>query len=239
MEPLELELLLRAIDSLYDRAIMQHFLQALVGQGLRVIARSEDTLFEHVVPEVSLAAQQAVEAFLERRQPDLRLIAYFLGDLRLEVWFTIEPQEGRISFLIDHEHFNGSDEGRAAFEKLLAVLKETYAHWHPFYGYEIYHGGVHPDQTAIQATHEIQHIYTINFLGPEIVEKLGRERILSAPAWRNEPLDDGGVLLIPDNTYYLHIPFAYKRLATALGLQTPQAPGEEWLEDIYDDPAAW
>jgi hypothetical protein len=52
-------------------------------------------------------------------------------------------------------------------------------------------------------------------------------------------LDDGGIVLVPDNTYSLHIPFAYKRLTVAFGLQTPQAPGEEWFEDIYDDPALW
>ena len=80
------------------------------------------------------------------------------------------------------------------------------------------------------ATYKVHHLYIINFLSPEIVAKLGRERLLNSPAWRSELLDDGGVLLIPDNMTDIAAPFSLKQVADILDLQTPQAPDEEWYE---------
>lgn len=241
MEPLIFDLFLRSVAGLYDQVTVQRYLALLVelGYHLRVL---EDGISRHDrEPEITSRAQQAVDEYLEQRQARLQLHASYLRGLDIELWIFLEPEKGRISFSVDHEQFNGSDEGRAAFLSLLDMFKSTYEHWHAFYGYQWYQGeeeeGVQPDRETVLETQEIHHVYTINLLGPEIVEKLSRERVMDAPAWRNEPLADGGVLLIPDNTYYLHIPFAYKHLAVALGLQTPQAPGEAWVEDIYDDPA--
>lgn len=39
-------------------------------------------------------------------------------------------------------------------------------------------------------------LYEYNVFRPETVEKLGRERVLSAPAWYVEELDSGGVFLV-------------------------------------------
>ncbi|WP_448600889.1 hypothetical protein [Thermoflexus hugenholtzii] len=39
-------------------------------------------------------------------------------------------------------------------------------------------------------------LYWANFFGPPYVQKLGREKILKAPAWRIEELPDGGLLYI-------------------------------------------
>jgi hypothetical protein len=41
-------------------------------------------------------------------------------------------------------------------------------------------------------------LYECNVFGPELVERLERERVLSAPAWRVTPLGDGGVMVIPN-----------------------------------------
>jgi hypothetical protein len=39
--------------------------------------------------------------------------------------------------------------------------------------------------------------YWMDFFGPELVQNLGgRDRVLNAPAWKTEPLQDGGVLLL-------------------------------------------
>ncbi len=240
MVPLELELFLRIAENLYNREMVQSYLQLLVRLGFRVITQDEDEVYQQAVPEVSLLAQQGVEAYLEQRQISLGLIAYYLGDLTIEIWFTLKPQEGVIYFMVEQEHFNGSDEGRAAYIALLGMFKETYTFWHPFYGYQLFNGGdkegVQPEREALLATHDIHHLYIINFLSPEIVATLGRGRLLNAPAWRCELLDDGGVLLIPDNMTDITAPFSLKRVADILGLQTPQDPGEEWFEDIHDDP---
>ncbi len=239
MVPLQLDLFLRIAESLHNREMVQRYLQLLVSLGYHLRVLREENVSDNAAPEISLMAQQALEAYLTRQQANLHLHASYLGRLRIEMWITFNSEEGILSFSVDHEHFNGSDEGRAAFGALVEMFKATYAYWHPFYGYEWYDGEPKAARVALLVTYDIHHLFSINFLGPEIVEKIGRERILSAPAWRNELLDDGGVLLIPDNVYGSHIPFAYKRLALALGLQTPQDEGEEWFEDIYDDPALW
>ena len=44
----------------------------------------------------------------------------------------------------------------------------------------------------------INSIANINFLCPKKVEEIGREKLLSAPAWKIEELSDGGILLIVD-----------------------------------------
>ncbi len=239
MVPLELDLFLRLTDALYNRELVLGYLQLLVRLGYGVRVFREKDRYRDAVPEVSSGAQKAVDDYLTQRQELLELRVYYLGGLTIEMWMFFKPKEGRILFTVDQEHFNGSDEGRAAFLALVEMFKATYSYWHPFYGYEHWDGEADITQATLLATQKIHHVYRINFLGPELVEKLGQERVLNASAWRKEPLDDGGVLLIPDNTYGSHIPFAMKRLAVALGLQTPQDPDEEWVEDIYDDPAEW
>jgi len=42
----------------------------------------------------------------------------------------------------------------------------------------------------------LKYIYSINIFGPEIVKKIGREKLLSAPSGKTEELMDGGILLM-------------------------------------------
>ncbi|VVB99998.1 Uncharacterised protein [uncultured archaeon] len=44
------------------------------------------------------------------------------------------------------------------------------------------------------------HIAWLTFFGPELVKKFGREKLLSAPAYKIELLSDGGILLISGPT---------------------------------------
>lgn len=43
---------------------------------------------------------------------------------------------------------------------------------------------------------QVPHIYWANYFGPAHVAKLGRERLMAAPAWSVEQLDDGGILYV-------------------------------------------
>jgi hypothetical protein len=75
-------------------------------------------------------------------------------------------------------------------------------------------------------------LYFINLFGPELVNKLGRDRLLSAPAWKIEELDDGGIFLVP--TEHIAVSgggYSLLRVARHLGMETPQAPDEEWEEN--------
>lgn len=243
MEPLKVDLLLRIADVLYDRETVQRFFQLLVEQGFRVIAPEEDIIYQRAVPEITSLAQQQIEVYLTQRQTALEMATYFLRGLKIEILIWLKPEQGVISFLVEQEDFYGSEEGRAAYMRLLDLFKNLYTFLHPFYGYEVFSAdaveGVRPDRSALLATHEIHHLYNINFLGPEIVAKFGRERLLNAPAWRKELLADGGILLIPLDLTGSVVPFGFKRVAVNLGLQTPQAPGEMWEEDKYTDPSLW
>ena len=42
----------------------------------------------------------------------------------------------------------------------------------------------------------ILRIWWLNFFGPKLVEKFGREKLLSAPSWKTEELSDGGIMLV-------------------------------------------
>ena len=78
--------------------------------------------------------------------------------------------------------------------------KKVYALINPYYGHGDYAPYVTKTVDAIQhisKEHEIiPMIYWLNFLGPDFVNLIGREKILKAPFWKIEEFRDGGLLLI-------------------------------------------
>jgi hypothetical protein len=45
-------------------------------------------------------------------------------------------------------------------------------------------------------------IFWANFFGPTYAEKFGRKFLRGAPGWKNEELDDGGILYVVTECYY-------------------------------------
>jgi hypothetical protein len=43
---------------------------------------------------------------------------------------------------------------------------------------------------------QLPHIYWANFFSPAYVEQLGRDRLMNAPGWKKESLNDGGLLYV-------------------------------------------
>jgi hypothetical protein len=79
--------------------------------------------------------------------------------------------------------------------RFLTIATKLYEVLHPTFGWvDLYHGWTttHEDIEAMQ----LRYLYWANFFGPRLVEKIGRERIQTAPAWRVEQLDDGGLLYL-------------------------------------------
>lgn len=65
----------------------------------------------------------------------------------------------------------------------------------PLYVYgDTFAGEPSPDVAAIKRG-DVADVFWANGFGPSIVEEVGRERLLDAPAWRVDELDDGGVFL--------------------------------------------
>ena len=78
---------------------------------------------------------------------------------------------------------------------LLDIAKGLYDILWPTFGWiDLYYGWTttHED---IEATN-LRMLYWANFFGSRLVERLGRDRILSAPAWHVDELTDGGLLYL-------------------------------------------
>lgn len=56
-----------------------------------------------------------------------------------------------------------------------------------------YHQYITPPRREALADGVLEQVYWLNVLPPHVVERLGRDAVLDAPAWLVEPLDDGAV----------------------------------------------
>ncbi len=77
----------------------------------------------------------------------------------------------------------------------LDIGKGLYEVLRPSFGWIDFDYGLRTTHEDIEAL-ELPTLYWANFFGPAYVKKIGRERILSAPAWRIEELPDGGLLYV-------------------------------------------
>lgn len=95
-------------------------------------------------------------------------------------------------------------------DTLLELAKSLYYAVQPIYGYWDLDISFHwisdytedPEIPKQLETLKIRGIYWVNFLSYELVEKIGREKLLSLPSWKTEELEDGGILLVLGPTPY-------------------------------------
>jgi len=131
---------------------------------------------------------------------------------------TIHPQPleklklGYIGMRIDHVYLEPSytekklgnegalDECLRNAEQLVEIAKAV---WNvlepkPIYGlgdYDIYDWMTLPTDEEILNLKVEPNIYRLNFYGPELIEKFGKRKLLSMPAYRVEELDEGVMFL--------------------------------------------
>jgi hypothetical protein len=146
------------------------------------------------IPGVSPLYWQNLETFVEKRS-DLLEISLFstarAGDLlAFEASLYLQPEECTMTLSMQ-----GKWGVLAPFLHWLDILYFTYELWHPLYSYK--EGGVEETSYADALAGNITRLYDINLLNHVLVEKLGRELVLSTPAWRITELADGSVFLIP------------------------------------------
>lgn len=84
-----------------------------------------------------------------------------------------------------------SDPNRS-LSSILEVTTETFAALGGVYG--AIGGGEWLRPDAVVAG-ELRELWWANLFGPEFIERLGRDRLLTAPAWRLDTLSNGGVVL--------------------------------------------
>jgi hypothetical protein len=239
-------------EEMYEIERIQRFLQALAAKGYYVFADIEsaaleplwhewtrDSADEAQVPApwqagVSPQALTMVEQFCAERQKFLMLQGYavstevystggrkLLGGFAWNLGFAEEQGMVYLGYL--RHHFTVIADEWEAYAHLLEVIRLTYDLWHPLYGYTIDPRGGERDTPREEIlAHTISYLYDINLFGPEIVEKLGRERVESAPAQIITSLDDGGLMLVPcENLLPDFLQYSYSQVAEHLGLAAP------------------
>jgi hypothetical protein len=77
----------------------------------------------------------------------------------------------------------------------LDIGKRLYEILRPTFGWIDFDYGLRTTHEDIEAL-ELPTLYWANFFGPAYVDKIGRDKILSAPAWAIEELPDGGLLYV-------------------------------------------
>ena len=151
--------------------------------------------------------------YIQQEIQDAQKIARVLWDLQI---YSLDPDQpfGGFSFEIGNDRIDEEDETYGSiyldyryrlfdestnelemYEHFLDALRLIYEAYHPIYAYQSDAGTLTTLEEA--QTAQIHTLYSINFFGPELVEKLGRERIASAPAERITSLSDGGIMLLP------------------------------------------
>jgi hypothetical protein len=77
----------------------------------------------------------------------------------------------------------------------LDIGKRLYEILRPTFGWSDFDYGLRTTHEDIEAL-RLPVIYWANFFGPAYVDQIGRDKILSAPAWAIEELPDGGLLYV-------------------------------------------
>ncbi len=117
---------------------------------------------------------------------------------------SLDARQETLALDVDDRHFpraRGEREDQTLYTHWLDMLLLTYDIWHPLYCYQFSNGLWPATNLADARALQPQHLYEHNYFGPELVEKIGRERVLSAPAWQIRLVADGGVLVIPRYLY--------------------------------------
>ncbi|MGK7946787.1 MAG: hypothetical protein AB4058_20185 [Microcystaceae cyanobacterium] len=112
--------------------------------------------------------------------------------------FVFEPEEDTewiISIEIDTLMGVNNNLSEENALKFLEVIKRILKYFLPIYGCAVtLKDPPFPEQVY---TFDTSNLYSINFYNSDYVQKLGKERLLTSPAWYVEEIADGSVLLIP------------------------------------------
>lgn len=225
---------LEDLDHLRAEPRLLAWLEAIAAQGYYVVAEEEPFYdrwaevlrTQSVRPGIAASAFESVRRFSTGANDVMLCTAYSLKeDFRIGV--DVYPDEGGVVLSVDDGYFTTGDTGLHKFELWLTLAEATYRTWYPLYGFD--YGGsaatvpytTRQDALALDA----RCLYNVNLFGPSFVAKLGRERLLSAPAWLIKEFDDGGIMLVPTpytNYDYPRPPrYTMQAVAQHVGLPSP------------------
>jgi len=122
----------------------------------------------------------------------------------------LAPEESIVFVSVEDTDFDDrytDGHGAQCYWEWLQLIEQIYAVWRPLYGFETGNSGCEGfiERDAALSL-DVTFVYGgANLFGPELAAKLGRERLLAAPADYIRPLDDGGVFLVPVTRHDLNV----------------------------------
>jgi hypothetical protein len=222
----------RQREELRDKARVTAWLEALAAQGYYVTQENDpfydqwaEALRTHSIPPgVSTSARENIRIFCAGEADVLGCKAYSLAEDFTD-GVDLSYPDGFVFLSADDGYFTfDGPRGQHKYELFIDLVEASYHIWHPIYSFLGESSGVIPHTSREEALAlEPRWLYDINLFGPEYVQKIGRERLLSAPAWKVKELDDGGILIVPAPYVEVdwHNPSPYKRPDVAQHLDIP------------------
>ncbi len=223
---------LRQLEDLRAEARILAWLEAIAAEGYYVTEIDEpfreryaEVLQAHSLsPGLSAKAREAAHRFCTGDDEEFVCNAYALTE-DFPVVVGLFAPEGSVGVSTDDSHFTGGEMHQEKYQMFLTLVEVTYRQWHPLYGFDDPGTGDDTPSRDDALAGVLPRLFTINLFGPEYVAKLGRERLLSAPAWQVKELDDGGILIatIPyvEEDWRHPSPYEPREVARHLGLPAP------------------
>lgn len=176
---------------------------------------------------ISAGLQREIPAFIQQQKDELSISAYHLRPEGFDITVSFYPSNGYFQLsILGEDYLNANDEGFENYRTLLEMVRQLYRLWRPLfvYKYSWEKGAENIGWDEIRAL-DVPQVYDLNLYGPELVAKLGREKLLTAPAWLVEEVDDG-ILLIPEEHISMEAQHSLQEVAAHLGLQAHFRPDE-------------
>lgn len=105
-----------------------------------------------------------------------------------------------VAFLPDEENEIFETDVEDRITNVIDLVKESYLRLQPVY---VYGYGATPDYSYVSASvreaienGDLPELYWLAVFPPALVSHIGRDRLLSAPAWKTELLEDGAVIVV-------------------------------------------
>jgi len=171
--------------------------------------------------------------FEKSSRPDMQLEASFFNNPKANYHFTLSMKVMPFTFFTDPAHTEARSQAFLTLVRAWAIqFPPLYAVAHSYSDRCL---SADPNTTGTEPTYEQPHeVYWLNVLGKEMVERLGRERVLSTPAHRVEALPGGSVLLVPHPTAEFASEAARQRQARALAHLRPELSYESTLARLRE-----